>query len=68
MSGDDSILRGITDYIADKISKDIGHDVLIPLDELGKLAYIDTEISQVFLITIEDARFVPASNQDRNHQ
>jgi hypothetical protein len=56
-------LRGIADYIAEKISDDIGHDRLIPLEKVGEYAFVDTEGCAVYLITIQNARLVVADSQ-----
>ena len=57
-------LRGISDYIAEKISDGIGHDRLIPLDKVGEYAFIETEGCAVYLITIQNARLVLAASQE----
>ena len=60
-------LLGISDYLAEKLSDDIGADRLIPLDRVGEFAFVDTEGCAVYLITIQNARLVPvgeAQDQD----
>jgi hypothetical protein len=56
-------LRGISDYIAEKISDGIGHDRLIPLDKVGEYAFVDIEDCAIYLITIQNARLVVADSQ-----
>lgn len=58
-------LAGVAGYIVDKISDEIGEDRLIPLDETGKYAYVDTEGCAVYLITIQRASLVPAVVEGR---
>jgi len=57
-------LRGISDYLAEKLSDDIGVDRLIPLDKVGEFAFVETEGCAIYLVTIQNARLVPVDAVD----
>lgn len=56
---EDKELEGLSSYIADKISDEIGEDRLIPLEGTGRYAYVDTEGCAIYLITIQRAMLAP---------
>lgn len=57
---------GMTGYFIEKLSREIGEDRIIPIDDMehGRFAYIDTEDCSVYLVTVQEAHFTPASSQD----
>jgi hypothetical protein len=59
----DTSVRAIADYLFGKLSSELGDDRIIPVRE-GQIAYVDTEACEVYLVTVERARFVPVSPAD----
>ena len=59
-------LEAMADFVADKLSDNIEEARLIPLDAVGQFAYVDTEGSAIYLITIQEARLVPALDQEHD--
>jgi hypothetical protein len=52
---DPDSLRGISDYLFDKLSREIGDDRIIPLGP-NKIAYIETETCEVYVVTVQLGR------------
>lgn len=52
---DPASFQRITDYLVDKLSRELGDDRIIPLGP-NRVAYIDTEACEVYVVTIERGR------------
>jgi hypothetical protein len=52
--------EGFVDFIQDKLSTQIDHDVLIRLDA-ESMAYVDIEDQSIYLITVNRAKLEAAS-------
>lgn len=66
-----SLRRDFTDYIHDLITsglaeKESSADFLIAGTNEGELVYIEPEAAAVWLITVQEARFVPADAEQEN--
>jgi hypothetical protein len=57
--------RWLVDVIADRLGDGIEEDRIIDIpDRENQLGYVDTEGCKVYLITVQEAHLVPASNQE----
>lgn len=65
MSAVQDTVGWICELIAERNAKERGSDYTILLDDEGTFALLELENSKVFLITVREARFVPAPPSEK---